>query len=113
MKTALETLLNVIRADYFAYTVRGRNEADLSDFNRQMIKEFNESLSYTEGKKYIKIIRENSVWGFIVKEDDAQFKQGDILKAAGWNTPAKNKARGNILTNDLSKVQWTGPEYLK
>ena len=112
METALNTLLDAIRADYYAYTLRGRKEADLSEVNRQMIAEFNKSLSYQEGKKYIKIIRENSVWGFVVKEDDAKFKRGAILKAASWATPAKNKARGNILENDLSWVQWTGPIYL-
>jgi hypothetical protein len=93
-------------------TLLGRNESDLTEFNRKMIEEFNKSLSYTDGKKYIKIIRENSVWGFIVKDSDNKFKRGDILKAAGWATPAKNKARGNIIDQDFSWVRWTGPEYL-
>jgi hypothetical protein len=77
-----------------------------------MIEEFNNSLSYTDGKKYIKIIRENSVWGFIVKDTDDKFKRGDILKAASFAAPAKNKARGNIIDQDFSWVRWTGPEYL-
>lgn len=112
METALNTLLDKIRADYYAYTLRGRNEADLSDTNRKMIAEFNNSLSYTDGQKYIKIIRENSVWGFVVKVADDKFKAGDILKAASWAAPAKNKARGNIF-NDGYKTPWTGAEYLK
>ena len=66
----------------------------------------------TEGKKYIKIIRENSVWGFIVKEDFKHFRKGDILKAAGFNAPALNRARGNILDGGYS-IAWTGPHYLK
>jgi len=52
-----------------------------------------------------------SVWGFIVKADDKLFKAGDILKAASWSAPARNKPRGNVFT-DLSWVQWTGPAYL-
>ena len=65
------------------------------------------------GQKYIKIIRENSVWGFIVNTDnDKVFKKGDILKAAGWNAPARNAARGNILDDDYY-INWTGPLYLR
>ena len=65
------------------------------------------------GQKYIKIIRENSVWGFIVNTDnDKVFKKGDILKAAGWNAPARNAARGHILDDDYY-INWTGPLYLR
>ena len=112
MKTDLETLLNKIINDYYVYTLRGRNETELTEVNRKMISEFNKSLSYTDGKKYIKIIQNNSVWGFIVKETDDKFKRGDILKAASFAAPAKNKARGNIVEQDFSWVRWTGPEYL-
>jgi hypothetical protein len=52
------------------------------------------------------------VWGFIQKEDDKKFRAGDILKAASWAAPARNKARGNVLDEDFSWVRWTGPEYL-
>ena len=40
------------------------------------------------------------------------FKKGDILKAAGYNAPALNSARGNVLTGNYA-IQWTGPLYLK
>ena len=40
------------------------------------------------------------------------FKKGDILKAAGYNKPALNSARGNVLTGNYA-IQWTGPLYLK
>ena len=48
----------------------------------------------------------------IVKEDFKHFKKGDILKAAGYNAPALNAARGNVLTGNYL-IQWTGPLYLK
>ena len=70
------------------------------------------SLSVEEGRKYLKIIRSDSqVWGFIQKDDDGKFRGGDILMAASWKSPARNKARGNILDGGY-KIQWTGPEYL-
>jgi len=69
------------------------------------------------GRKYKKIISINesgheSVWGFIVNGDSGKFKDGDILKAASWNAPATNKARGNIFDDEYT-VRWTGPEYLR
>ena len=63
-----------------------------------------------EGKKYIKIISDGGVHCFIVKENDNKFNKGDILKPASWSTPAKNQARGNILSG--FKIEWTGAIYL-
>lgn len=106
MKNELSTLLETINADYAAWTRRceyGREEA---------ITEFAEKLTFKVGKKYIKVITGPSVWGFIVNtENDKQFRQGDILKAASWNAPARNAARGNILDGGYT-VHWTGPLYL-
>ena len=62
-------------------------------------------------KKYIKIVRENGVFAFIVKEDFKHFKKGDILKPAGYNAPALNQPRGNVLSGNYA-IQWTGPLYL-
>ena len=45
-------------------------------------------------------------------ENDKKFQYGDILKAAGWNSPARNAARGNVMEGGYT-VQWTGPLYLK
>jgi O-glycosyl hydrolase len=83
-----------------------------TEIQASMLDEYINTIRFEEGRKYIKVITRSSVWGFIVKGKDAKFKPGDILMAAGWSAPARNKARGNILTGDLTKVRWTGPEYL-
>ena len=72
------------------------------------------NITIKSGRKFIKIIRENSVWGFIVKEDGTHkglpVKRGDVLKAAGWSAPAKH-TRGNIFDNKQDYFRWTGPDY--
>ena len=93
-------------------------EACIVDYNNfikeniRMQAEFAEGLQIAKGgQKYMKILTGSGVWGFIVKEDGGKFKKGDILKAAGWNAPAKNAARGNILEGNYP-INWTGPLYL-
>ena len=44
----------------------------------------------------MQVVVEASVWGFI-NVGNPNFEVGDVLKSAGWKTPALNKARGNIL----------------
>ena len=72
------------------------------------------------GQKYIKIGRMSKhtpgrmgqCWGFVVGVDnDPKFKKGDVLKAAGYNAPARNAPRGNVLEGGFN-INWTGPEYL-
>ena len=67
------------------------------------------------GRKFIKIIRDSSVWGFVAKADGVHkgvpMKMGDVLKAAGWNAPAKH-TRGNIFDDNQDYFRWTGPNYL-
>ena len=87
---------------------------DYNEFcsNENMQEEFAEGWVVKEGQKYIKIVNRNSAWGFIVNtEDDKKFQKGDVLKCAGYNAPARNKARGNVLNGGFS-IQWTGPLYL-
>lgn len=113
MTIAIYELMNTIKADYYRFTSRNGTK-ELGDVNKRMIDEFNAELGYEVGRKYVKITQRNggSVWGFVVLADDKKFKAGDILKAAGWATPARNKARGNILEENFNWVQWTGPALL-
>ena len=120
MNTEMVTLLENIKKDYLNWTsvrraLTGRSE--FTDINKRMIAEFNDGLTYKTGSKYIKIITGSagggsSVWGFVVNTDnDKKFKKGDILKPAGWATPARNAARGNIIDGGYT-IRWTGPLYL-
>jgi len=77
---------------------------------------------FEEGRNYIKLLRQqedgrSSVVGFIVKKSpkaidnktNEKFKIGDMLMAAGYNAPATNFARGNILEGyNKATVRWTG-----
>ena len=50
----------------------------------------------------------DNVWGFVVAVDtDKKFKKGDLLKPAGFNAPARNAARGNVLEGGF-RIRWTG-----
>ena len=72
------------------------------------IKEFESELQAKFGNKYIKILSGGSAHSFVVNTDkDSKFKKGDILMAASWSTPARNKPRGNIFEDNYT-VHWTG-----
>ena len=122
MNTEMTALIKNIKNDYLKWTLsctsrlgKVTSDADeLTEINKTMIAEFNEKLTYKTGSKYIKIYKEGgSVWGFVVNTDnDKKFKKGDILKPAGYNAPARNAARGNIIDGGYT-IRWTGPLYLK
>ena len=98
---AMNILLENIRKDYKKWC-NGRNM-------------LHEELSLKPGRKFIKVIRDGSVWGFVAKEDGVhkglRLKAGDVLKAAGWSAPAKH-TRGNIFDKNQDYFRWTGPNYL-
>jgi len=99
-------------ADY-ATMLDGRERGEFAndEYYNSQLKEYGDNFTISNrGSKYVKLINGGSVWGFVVKEDGDKFKRGDILKAASWNAPATNKARGNIF--EEYTVQWTGPLYL-
>ena len=70
-------------------------------------------LTYKKGKRYVKIITDRSVWGFVSMVDDPSKNErvGDLLKAASYKTPAKH-ARGNIF-DGTARFGIHGPDYLK
>lgn len=110
LEKSIHELMNAIKADYYRYTSRN-GAKPLTKFDLERIDEFNAKVRFEEGRKYIKVITGGSVWGFVVKDGDAKFSPGTILKAASWAAPARNHARGNTLHQDWSWVQWTGPAY--
>ena len=116
MNKELNTLLNMIANDFSDWYNRMIEDERDFDYAAKRVAEFTDGLEILEGRSYYKIIKTDSgrsVWGFVVKGDnDSKFRKGDILKAAGWKAPARNKPRGNILDGDFSMVRWTGPEYL-
>ena len=100
---AMDTLLVKIQEDYNKWGSR-------SGINKKM------NLSLKPGRKFIKVVHDNSVWGFVAKVDGIHkglpMLKGDILKAAGWRTPAKH-SRGSIFDSEMNKsFSWTGPNYL-
>ena len=87
---------------------------DYNDFidNKRMCDEYANSIEIRYGKKYIKVVGDDSVKVFVVGvENDKKFKLGDILMPAGWAAPARNAARGNVLEGNYP-IQWTGACYL-
>ena len=72
-------------------------------------------LSIKPGSKFDKIIKDNSVWGFVAKKDGVHkgisYKEGDVFKAASWRAPAKH-VRGSIYDTNNNWYAWTGPNYL-
>ena len=114
MQNEMIKLLDTIKADYTNWMTRCAKGEELAEHQKDMIQRFNTELGFKAGNKYIKITTNNggSVWGFVVAtENDKKFRKGDILKAAGYNAPARNAARGNIVDGGYS-VDWTGPHYL-
>lgn len=116
VNVGVEVLVEAIKTDYRGYmdscagSWSGKSEMD--ETQQKMVNEFENSFEVSEGQKYIKIKQKRGgVWGFVVKQDDGQFRAGDILKAASYSAPARNKARGNVFTGYT--VRWTGPNYLK
>ena len=73
-------------------------------------------LSLKPGRKFIKVVEGNRVWGFVSLVDGvhkgAPIKVGDIMKAATWRAAAKH-SRGSIFDAEMHKsFSWTGPNYL-
>ena len=110
----ITSYLETIKSDYATSMRRGEKTDTMKSVSEKMIKEFVEGLHFTVGQKYIRVVTSNghqrSVHSFIVNTyEDNKFQFGDILKAAGWATPARNFRRGNVFeTESYQNVRWTG-----
>ena len=109
LEKGVDNLMNAMIEDY---TGESRWTSLAMDRKTDMQKRYVEGLVATKGKKYWKIIQDDSATSFIVAvDDDKKFKKGDILMAASWNAPARNRARGNVIDGEYG-INWTGAEYL-
>ena len=109
----LDELVELAKKDYSDWSDLGsRYDGDTESRRKikdDMISEYNREISYSDGSKYVKIVTGNSVWGFVVRvHNDKKFRFGDILKPAGWKTPARNFARGNVIDGNFGGGSWTG-----
>ena len=107
----IKNLMAGAKQDYVRMSTSGGRK-ELTGYSKEQVETWDSKTRVMPGKKYIKIVQENGVFCFIAKEDFKHFKKGDILKAAGYNKPALNSPRGNILSGNYP-IQWTGPLYLK
>ena len=106
----IQNMIQGAKDDYIQMsTSYGRKE--LQGYSKEQVDNWDKKTRVMPGKKYIKIVQDTGVFCFIAKEDFKHFKKGDILKAAGYNAPALNSARGNVLTGNYY-IQWTGPLYM-
>ena len=106
----IKNLMAGAKDDYVKWSTVGGKE--LTGYSKEQVDNWDSKTKIKNGKKYIKIVQDTGVFCFIVKEDFKHFKKGDVLKAAGYNAPALNSARGNVLAGNYP-IQWTGPLYLK
>lgn len=111
MEKAIANYMDAINADYQQYLQRTKAT---QEYKNRAGPEFENGLNAQWNKKYVRITTATgSVHSFIVNVDnDNKFRKGDILKPAGYATPARNSPRGNILDGGYT-VHWTGPYYLK
>lgn len=111
LEEAVYELARAMEADYASWNqaCADRKDGELSDWQKQQIADF--KIEVQTGNKYYKLVGKGSVKGFVCKTDNDKkgFQVGDLLKAAGYNAPATNFARGTVFdANTWNSVRWTG-----
>ena len=109
LKDGITNMMLGAKDDYIKMSTSGGKE--LTGYSKEQVDNWDSKTKVSQGKKYIKIVQDTGVFAFVMKEDTGRFKKGDILKAAGYNKPTLNSARGNVLTGNYY-IQWTGPLYM-
>ena len=110
LKDGITNMMLGAKDDYIKMsTSNGKKE--LVGYSKEQVDNWDNKTKISEGKKYIKIVQDTGVFAFVMKEDSGHLKKGDILKAAGYNKPTLNSARGNVLSGNYY-IQWTGPLYM-
>ena len=109
LKDGITNMMLGAKNDYIRMSTSGGKE--LTGYSKEQVDLWDHNTTVFEGKKYIKIVQGTGVFAFVMKEDSGRFKKGDVLKAAGYNKPALNSARGNVLEGGYA-IQWTGPLYM-
>ena len=107
---AMDNLLIAIQENYDNWG-GGRNHPSHAGVGQKKL-----DLKLKKGRKFIKVLEANWVWGFVAMVDGVHLGvpmlKGDIMKAAGWSAPAKH-SRGSIFDKDFHEsFSWTGPNYL-
>lgn len=119
----LSQLVNEVNQEQDLYQLVDKLCKDLADEHIRQFPTLNDyHWNYEVGRKYIKVIQNNqfqrSVWGFInltefTNKKGVVFKVGDVLKAAGWQTPTLNAPRGNLFDDyKIIGDRKYGPDYL-
>ena len=89
------------------------------DLERQHFEDFPNlkpfNAGFSKGRKFVRVYTDDGnqrmVWGFINLTHE-KFREGDILKSAGWAAPALNVARGNIFDGfEINRRTVYGPGY--
>ena len=94
----MENLIQKFLDDMYTSYERWNTNTVSPDYEAERNERYKNSLSFSIGKKYIKIISNGAAFAFVVNADnDDKFRRGDVLMPAGWKTPARNSPRGNIL----------------
>ena len=117
-KESVDILLKNIGKDYDSWTgiepLREMDESALK-IKKESSDRFKKGLKLSHGRKYIKVMENNRVWGFIAVTDGVlkgiPYKFGDVFKAASWRAPAKH-VRGSIYLDRTDWFHWTGPMYI-
>ena len=105
----VKNMMSGAKDDYKRWSSNAHGEQ--SQWAKDSVAEWDSKTKVSQGKKYIKVVQDTGVFAFVMKEDSGHLKKGDILKAAGYNKPALNSARGNVLNGNYY-IQWTGPLYM-